>query len=114
MKARLKNRMAEDALLIAEFEAADLDFTFRPGEYVQIILPNGEKRYFSVASSPSELPVFRIGTRPGDSLFKKSLAQMPLDVEADVNGPWGDVVLPEGETERVIILSPAASALRRL
>src|SRR3990167_8593401 len=100
MKARLKNRFEDDNLIVAEFEAADLEFVFRPGEYVQIVLPNHEKRYFSVFSSPSALPIFHIGTRPSSSLFKRALAEMHVGTEVDVNGPWGDVVLPEDVKEK--------------
>lgn len=100
MKAKLVRRHILKNVIIAEFEAEDPQFTFRPGEYVQIVLANGQKRYFSVMSSPSELPVIKIGTRPSNSEFKKILASMPLGTTIEVNGPWGDVVLPDDGKER--------------
>lgn len=105
MNARLHNRTIEDRVIIAEFQISD-SFTFLPGEYVQIILPNGgEKRYFSVMSSPNERGVIRIGTRPGPSRFKKTLQYMPLGTEVQVNGPWGDLLLPKNNSKPLAFIA---------
>jgi len=99
MKAKLVTRHVFKNVMIAEFEA-EPQFTFQPGEYIQIVLNSGEKRYFSVMSSPNELPLIKIGTRPSNSKFKKTLAEMPLGIEAEINGPWGDLILPDDDKER--------------
>ncbi len=104
MNARLSNRQIEEQLIIAEF-AVPREFAFQPGEYVQIILPGGLKRYFSVASSPSQQGTVRIATRPSHSEFKKILAAMPLGTDVEIKGPWGDMVLPKDESVKLTFVA---------
>src|SRR3990167_11558916 len=100
MQARLINRDILIQCIVCEFEASDPAFIFQAGEYVQIVLEDGLKHYFSVMSSPNELPVLKIATRPSQSEFKKTLLQMPIASEVEINGPWGDLFLPEDGKER--------------
>jgi len=99
LQAKLTNREETPGLLVCEFES-EPGFSFQPGEYIQIVLEGGDKRYFSVMSSPKELPRFKIGTRPSESVFKKTLRSMKFETEVQINGPWGDLVLPYDSKER--------------
>lgn len=99
MRARLTGRDILSGCILAEFRA-DEPFAFRPGEYAQIVLADDLKHYFSITSSPGELPALRIAAKKSQSKFKQTLQAMPLGTEVEINGPWGDLWLPEDERQR--------------
>ena len=106
MKAHLKKREIGDRVIVVEFEV-DKGFTFQPGEYTQVILGEDKalRHYFSVASSPTERGIIRIATRPSESLFKKTLQEMPLGTKVEVKGPWGDLLLPRDQTVPLVFIA---------
>lgn len=104
MLGRLKAREVETRVMVADFEV-DPGFTFQPGEYIQIILGSGQKRYFSVVNSPNEKGIVRIATRPSRSEFKKMLAEMPLGTKVEIQGPWGDLLLPRDNSRPLIFIA---------
>ncbi len=70
------------------------DFTFQPGQYIDIMLPGGRRRSFSIASPPHdsrplELHVRRVvGGEFTDSLFHESRRSELLTIE----GPLGQFI----------------------
>ncbi len=104
MKARFKHRKIEERVVVAEFECEG-GFVFHPGQYIQIVLANGDKRYFSITNSPNEKSIIRIATRPGDSAFKKDLLGMKEGTEVAINGPWGDLDLPKDKARPLIFIA---------
>lgn len=90
-KLRNKEEITKGTML---FEmAVPSDFGFEAGQYIRIFLPNGEKRYFSVASSPNQKGSVEIAMRMSDSKFKSFLRDAPLGTEVEIQGPWGDLIL---------------------
>lgn len=81
------------------FELAGQSFSFLPGQYIRVGLPNpphpdpkGNARSFSIASAPAD-PGLLIASRMTGSAFKTSLAEVPLGTPVSVSGPAGSFVL---------------------
>ncbi|HEX8931698.1 MAG TPA: RnfABCDGE type electron transport complex subunit D [Patescibacteria group bacterium] len=85
---------------------------FLPGQYMEWTLPHkntderGNRRYFTIASSPTE-DTLRLGVKfyPNSSSFKKSLLTMgknDLIVGGQISG---DFVLPKDETKRLVFIA---------
>src|SRR5438128_2165435 len=55
----------------------------------------GPRRHITVVTSPNERGVLGLCTRLRDSAFKRSLAEMPVGADVDVEHPKGDFLLPE-------------------
>jgi ferredoxin-NADP reductase len=91
-------------MVVFDLQGAEVDFT--PGQYffVNLIDPpyedeRGPRRHFSVVTSPNERGVLGFATRIRDTGFKKTVAELEVGAEADVEQPKGDFVLPE-DTDR--------------
>jgi ferredoxin-NADP reductase len=79
---------------------------FQPGQYFWVTLPDighqderGLRRHITVVTSPNERGVLGLCTRLRDTAFKRTLAELDLGAEVDVEHPKGDYVLP-AETDR--------------
>ncbi len=85
---------------------------FRPGQYMEWLLPHenvdsrGNRRYFTIASSPKEKEL-RIGVRQSDqsSSFKKYLKEMPIGTPIIAAQIAGDFVLPKDANERLVFIA---------
>jgi ferredoxin-NADP reductase len=55
----------------------------------------GVRRHISVATSPTERGVIGLCTRLRDSAFKRSLAELPVGAEVEVEQPKGAFMLPD-------------------
>jgi len=91
-------------MVVFDLQGAEVDFT--PGQYffVNLIDPpyedeKGPRRHFSVVTSPHERGVLGFATRIRDTAFKRSVAELEVGAEADVEEPKGSYVLPE-QTDR--------------
>src|SRR5437763_16035457 len=107
MRARIKEKreVAKGTLMVV-FDLLGRKVDFRPAQYfwVELLDPpyddeKGPRRHISVVTSPTERGVLGLCTRLRDSAFKRSLAELPVGAEVDVEQPKGDFVLPE-ETDR--------------
>jgi ferredoxin-NADP reductase len=107
MKATIKEKreVAERTLLVL-FDLDGQEVDYRPGQYFWVELLNapydddkGLRRHITVVTSPTERGVLGLCTRLRDSAFKRSLRELPVGSEVDVEHPKGDFVLPE-ETDR--------------
>jgi ferredoxin-NADP reductase len=106
MRATIKEKreVAERTLLVL-FDLHGEELDFQPGQYfwVELLDPpyddeRGPRRHISIVTSPTE-GVLGLCTRLRDSAFKRSLQELPVGSEVDVEPPKGDFVLPE-ETDR--------------
>jgi ferredoxin-NADP reductase len=96
-----KREVARGTLLVLfDLQGAEVDF--RPGQYfwVELLDPpyddeKGARRHISVVNSPTERGVLGLCTRMRDSAFKRSLAELPVGAEVEVEQPKGDFALPE-------------------
>ena len=107
MRARIKEKreVAKGTLLVV-FDLLGREVDFTPGQYFWVTLleppyddEKGPRRHISVVTSPNERGVLGLCTRLRDSAFKRSLAELPLGAEVDVEEPKGSFLLPE-ETDR--------------
>ncbi len=107
MRAQIKEKseIAKGTLFVT-FDLLGRQVDFKPGQYFWVTLVNppyddekGPRRHISVVTSPSERGVLGICTRARDSAFKRSLVELPVGAEVDVEKPKGTFVLPE-QTDR--------------
>jgi ferredoxin-NADP reductase len=75
---------------------------FRPGAYFWVELPDrghedekGLRRHISLVTSPTERPLVGLATRLRDSAFKRTLAELQVGDEVEVEEPKGSFLLPE-------------------
>ena len=102
MRAKIKDKheVAKGTLFVV-FDLLGEEVDFRPGQYFWVTLldppyedEKGPRRHISVATSPNERGVLGLCTRIRDSAFKRSLVELPLGVEVEVEQPKGEFVLP--------------------
>lgn len=93
------------------FELAGQSFSFQPGQFVRVGLPNpphpdpkGNARSFSIASAPSD-PFLLIASRMTGSPFKTSLAEVPLGTPVSISGPAGSFILDPNSHSPVVLFA---------
>ena len=107
MRAEIKEKreVAKGTLMVV-FDLLGEEVDFEPGQYfwVELLDPpyddeKGPRRHISVVTSPNERGVLGLCTRLRDTAFKRSLAELPVGAEVDVEQPKGSFLLPE-DTDR--------------
>ena len=107
MQSRIKEKqeVAKQTLLVT-FDLLGEEVDFQPGQYFWVELPNighqderGLRRHITVVTSPNERDLLGLCTRLRDTAFKRTLAELEVGAEVDVEHPKGDFVLPS-ETDR--------------
>jgi ferredoxin-NADP reductase len=63
----------------------------------------GNSRSFSIAAAPEEA-VLRIATRMRDTAFKRCLARMAVGEKIQMDDPWSDFVLEDGDQRESVML----------
>lgn len=110
MKARIreKREVARGTLLVT-FDLLGEEVDFQPGQYFFVTLPDvghqddkGLRRHITVVTSPNEKGVLGLATRMRDSAFKRSLGELPVGAEVEVEQPKGDFALP-AEASRPLV-----------
>ena len=103
MQAKIKEKreVAKGTLMVV-FDLLGEEVDFRPGQYFWVTLldppyddEKGPRRHISVVTSPNERGVLGLCTRVRDTAFKRSLAEMPVGANVDVEHPKGSFLLPE-------------------
>lgn len=103
MRALIKEKreVAKGTLLVL-FDLQGEEVDFRPGQYfwVELLDPpyddeKGARRHISVVTSPTERGLLGLCTRLRDTAFKRSLVELPVGTEVEVEQPKGDFALPE-------------------
>jgi ferredoxin-NADP reductase len=113
VRARIKEKreVAKGTLLVVfDLQGQEVDFT--PGQYfwVELLDPpfddeKGPRRHITVVTSPTESGVLGLCTRLRDSAFKRSLAELEVGAEVEVEHPKGDFGLPEDTEQRYVFLA---------
>ncbi|MDE2001426.1 MAG: RnfABCDGE type electron transport complex subunit D [Patescibacteria group bacterium] len=107
------SRIEEPAKDVYDFIfTPDRRFSFEPGQYLEWTLGHqypdnrGNRRYFTIASSPTENEV-RLGVKfyPQSSSFKRSLAEMKQGGTVSVSHLAGDFVLPRNPRKKLIFIA---------
>jgi ferredoxin-NADP reductase len=96
-----KTEIARGTLLVI-FDLQGQQADFSAGQYfwVELLDPpyddeKGPRRHITVVTSPTELGVLGLATRIRDSAFKRSLEELEVGAEVEVEQPKGEFVLPE-------------------
>jgi len=113
VRARIKEKreVAKGTLLVI-FDLLGQEVDFKPGQYFFVTLTDppydderGARRHFSVITSPNERGVLGFCTRLRDSAFKRSLVELPVGTDAEVEEPKGSFLLPEDTTRPYVFLA---------
>ena len=85
---------------------------YRPGHYFWVELPDrghtdekGLRRHISLATSPTESGVVGLATRLRDTAFKRTLAELELGDEVQVEEPKGSFLLPEDTSAEYVFVA---------
>ena len=113
MRVRLKERRSEATEVISfVFDLGGQPFEHQPGQYVFYELDaldfpdeRGNRRHFTISSSPTEKGILMFTTRMRGSGFKETLRHAPLGYEINIGTPLGHFVMPEGETRRHVFIA---------
>ncbi len=113
MRALIKEKreVAKGTLLVI-FDLIDREVDFEPGQYFFVTLPNvghqderGLRRHITVVTSPNERGVLGLCTRLRDTAFKRTLTELPVGAEVEVEEPKGDFVLPKESDEPYVFIA---------
>jgi len=128
VKAKIaeKKEVAEGTLNV-KFDLLGEKVSFKPGQHLDVTLINppytdaeGDQRTFSINNPPSESSYLSITTRIRDSAFKRSLRDLPIGTEVEIDSIRGVFVLPEKEKRPLVFIAggigitPFLSMLRHL
>lgn len=113
MRASVKeSREVAKGTLFVVFDLNGEEVEFRPGQYFWVELPDrghedekGLRRHISVATSPTDRGVLGLCTRLRDTAFKKTLAELAVGDEVDVEQPKGDYQLPEDTNREYVFVA---------
>ncbi len=113
MRIRLRERRSEATEVISfVFDLGGQPFEHQPGQYVFYELDvldfpdeRGNRRHFTISSSPTEKGILMFTTRMRGSGFKETLRHAPLGYEINIGTPLGHFVMPEGETRRHVFIA---------
>ena len=112
MQAQIKEKQdVAKGTLFVTFDLLGEQVAFKPGQYFFVTLPDaghqddrGLRRHFSVVTSPND-KVLGLATRMRDSAFKRTLRELPIGTEVDVEQPKGNFVLPEDTSRPLVFIA---------
>ncbi len=99
-----KRLLAEDVMLIALQTPKAQRLRWLPGQYIDVLLPEGKRRAFSIANAPHESDNIELHVRrvPGGGFTQIVFDATPLGSLWRIEGPLGTFV-PREDSERPII-----------
>ena len=112
MQARIKGKQeVAKGTLFVTFDLLGEQVAFEPGQYFFVTLPDvghqddrGLRRHFSVVTSPEDR-VIGFATRMRDSAFKRTLRELPVGTEVEVEQPKGSFVLPDDTSRPLVFIA---------
>lgn len=113
MRALVKEtREVAKGTLLVVFDLQGEEVDFQAGQYfwVELLDPpytdeKGNRRHISVVTSPNDRGVLGLCTRLRDSAFKRSLAELEVGDEVEVEHPKGSFTLPGDTTVPYVFLA---------
>lgn len=98
---------APDVMVVQLKLPANENFRFRPGQYIDILLKDGQRRSFSIANAPPleegiELHIRRV---PGGVYTEQVFTTMKTRDIVRIEGPLGSFFLREGSNTPVILMA---------
>jgi ferredoxin-NADP reductase len=107
-----ETREVAKGTLLVTFDLRGEQVDYRPGQYFWVELPDrghqdekGLRRHISIVTSPTEHGVIGLCTRLRDTAFKKTLAELQVGDEAEVEEPKGDYHLPEDTSRPYVFIA---------
>ena len=113
MRAQIKDKqeVAKGTLLVT-FDLLGEELDFKPGQYFHVTLPDigdnddkGLRRHITVVTSPNEKGVLGFATRMRDSAFKRTLRELPVGSEVEVEPPKGSFGLPDDPPRPLVFVA---------
>jgi ferredoxin-NADP reductase len=113
VRARIKQKqeVAKGTLLVT-LDLLGEEMDFRPGQYFHVTLPSlghddekGLRRHITVVTSPNEKGVLSFATRMRNSAFKRTLRELPVGSEVEVDAPKGSFGLPEDPARPLVFVA---------
>lgn len=113
MRAQIKEKreVAKGTLLVT-FDLLGEVVDFAPGQYFFVTLPDvghhddrGLRRHFTVVTSPNEAGLLGFATRMRDSAFKRSLTELQVGADVDVEPPKGSFSLPDDTAQPLVFIA---------
>jgi ferredoxin-NADP reductase len=112
MRVKLKTRKEiVKGIMLFEFDTLGQIVNFEPGQFFTLTLisppftdARGNSRIFGFVNSPTNKDI-QIITKSGSSAFKKSLMQMPIETEAQIDKINGMIDLPKNPNEQLVFLA---------
>ena len=106
MRIRLKERRPEATDVMSFiFDLGGQQLAYRPGQILHYELDalafpdeRGNRRHFTISSSPTEEGIVMFTTRIRGSGFKETLRQAPIGYELTCETPEGEFILRQGDT----------------
>jgi ferredoxin-NADP reductase len=113
VRARIKEkREVAKGTLQVTFDLLGEVADFAPGQYFFVTLPDvghdddrGLRRHFTVVTSPNETGLLGFATRMRDSAFKRSLAELQVGADVDVEPPKGNFSLPDDSSRPLVFIA---------
>ncbi|HXU19677.1 MAG TPA: FAD-dependent oxidoreductase [Verrucomicrobiae bacterium] len=109
--SKLKDRKEVAERTIAFRFEKPSGWTFKAGQFIDMTLldpsetdSEGNTRGFSIASGPHE-EMLMVATRIRDTAFKRVLKTMPIGTAVKIEGPSGDLTLPNNFKRAVALLA---------
>lgn len=110
-RVRLIARREVAQRTMALFFERPAGYSFKSGQFIDLMLldptetdSEGNTRAFTIASAPSEERLM-IVTRLRDTAFKRVLMRMPFGTMVKIEGPFGNLALPESAARPLIFLA---------
>jgi CDP-4-dehydro-6-deoxyglucose reductase len=114
-------RLAHDVMAVFLRLPAAESFDFEPGQYLDILLPGGRRRSFSIASPPHDARLLELHVRhaPGGELTDLLFSRDPQGMLLSLEGPLGRFVYRHGVAPMLLVgggtgLAPLKSILRHV
>src|SRR5438874_13722252 len=79
----------------------DDTFEFQPGQWVNFRFPEGVSRAYTIASAPQRPQAVQLCVRVGSGRGGAALMKLQAGTRVEVDGPFGELVLPENDTRPV-------------
>ena len=113
MRAQIKEKreVAKGTLMVV-FDLLGQEADFTPGQYFWVTLVDppyddekGPRRHITVVTSPNDRGVLGLATRLRDSAFKRSLVELPVGAEVEVEEPKGSFLLPDDTDQPYVFIA---------
>ncbi len=106
-----RKTVAKDTIEVV-FDISAKECDFQPGQYLSVVLPElnfpdpkGNRRDFSIASSPNSKKTLSIAFRISESGFKQTLINMPIGTKVNVDCCYGVLTMPEESAKPIVFIA---------